>query len=107
MFQGFKETVFKNKLNQLLAQTDKSRTPPLTIVKSIAIITSEDISSKIDLQKEVEKILGARNVKIYSLRNFDKKDDFSYKHFTKKILIGVGSLLNLVFNVFWKHLSIY
>jgi hypothetical protein len=100
MFQGFKETVFKNKLNQLLAQTDKSRTPPLSIVKSIAIITSEDISSKIDLQKEVEKILGARNVKIYSLRNFDKKDDFSYKHFTKKDINWSGQFTEPSFQCF-------
>ena len=102
MFQGFKETVFKNKLNQLLAQTDKSRTPPLSIVKSIAIITSDDISSKIDLQKEVEKILGARNVKIYSLRNFDKKDDFSYKHFTKKDINWSGQFTEPIFQCFLK-----
>jgi hypothetical protein len=100
MFQGFKETVLKKKLNQLLAQTDKSRTPPLSIVKSIAIITSEDISSKIDLQKEVEKILGARNVKIYSLRNFDKKDDFSHKHFTKKDINWSGQFTEPSFQCF-------
>jgi len=100
MFQGFKETVFKNKLNQLLSQIDKSRTPPLTKVKSIAIITSVDISSKIDLQKEIEIILGARNVKIYSLRNFDKKDDFSYKHFTKKDINWSGQFTEPSFQGF-------
>ena len=100
MLQGFKETVFKNKLNQLLAQIDKSRTPPLTKVKSIAIITSEDILSKIDLQKEIEKTLGARNVKIYSLRNFDKKDDFSYKHFTKKDINWSGQFTEPSFQGF-------
>jgi hypothetical protein len=102
MLQAFKETVFKNKLNQLLAQIDKGRTPPLTIVKSIAIITSEDISSKIDLQKEIEKMLGARNVKIYSLRNFDKKDDLSYKHFTKKDINWSGQFTEPIFQCFLK-----
>ena len=102
MLQGFKETVFKNKLNRLLAQRDKSRTPPLTKVKTIAIITSEDISSKIDFQKEIEKMLGARNVKIYSLRKFNKKDAFSYKHFTKKEINWSGQFTEPSFQGFLK-----
>jgi len=84
MFQGFKEAVLKKKLNQLLSQTDNSRTPSSEKIKSIAIISNEDISSEIDLQKEIEIILEARNIKIYSLRKFNKSDEFSYKHFTKK-----------------------
>ena len=85
MFQGFKEAVLKKKLNQLLSQTDNSRTPSSEKIKSIAIISNEDISSEIDLQKEIEIILEARNIKIYSLRKFNKSDEFSYKHFTKKM----------------------
>ena len=84
MFQGFKEAVLKKKLNQLLSQADSSRTPSSEKIKSIAIISTEDISTEIDLQKEIEIILKARNIKIYSLRKFNKSDKFSYKHFTKK-----------------------
>lgn len=85
MFQGFKETVLKKKLNQLLSQSDNSRTPSSEKIKSIAIISTEDISAEIDLQKEIQIILEARNIKMYSLRAFNKSDEFSYKHFTKKM----------------------
>ena len=85
MFQGFKETVLKKKLNQLLSQTDNRRTPSLEKIKSIAIISTEDISSEMDLQKEIEIILESRNIRIYSLRKYTKSDEFSYKHFTKKM----------------------
>ena len=54
MFQGFKETVLKKKLNQLLSQSDNSRTPSSEKIKSIAIISTEDISAEIDLQKEIQ-----------------------------------------------------
>lgn len=84
MFQGFKEAVLKKKLNQLLSQADNSRTPSSEKIKSIAIISTEDISYEIDLKKEIEIILEARNIKIYSFRKFNKSDEFSYKHFTKK-----------------------
>ena len=63
MFQGFKETVLKKKLNQLLSQTDNRRTPSLEKIKSIAIISTEDISSEMDLQKEIEIILESRRIK--------------------------------------------
>ena len=61
MFQGFKETVLKKKLNQLLSQTDNRRTLSLEKIKSIAIISTEDISSEMDLQKEIEIILYVLN----------------------------------------------
>ena len=69
MFQGFKETVLKKKLNQLLSQTDNRRTPSLEKIKSIAIISTEDISSEMDLQKEIEIILESRNIRIYSYKS--------------------------------------
>ena len=90
MFQGFKETVLKKKLNQLLSQTDNRRTLSLEKIKSIAIISTEDISSEMDLQKEIEIILESRNIRIYSLRKYNKSDEFSYKHFTKKNVNWTG-----------------
>ncbi|MDB4048327.1 hypothetical protein N9494_03555 [Polaribacter sp.] len=100
MFQGFKETVLKKKLNQLLSLTDNGRTPSLEKIKSIAIISTEDISSEIDLQKEIEIILEARNIKIYSLRKFNKSDGFSYKHFTKKNVNWKGQFTEDSFKCF-------
>ena len=100
MFQGFKEAVLKKKLNQLLSQADSSRTPSSEKIKSIAIISNEDISTEIDLQKEIEIILKARNIKIYSLRKFNKSDKFSYKHFTKKNVNWKGQFTEENFKYF-------
>jgi hypothetical protein len=100
MFQGFKEAVLKKKLNQLLSQADSSRTPSSEKIKSIAIISNEDISTEIDLQKEIEIILKARNIKIYSLRKFNKSDKFSYKHFTKKNVNWKGQFTEENFKFF-------
>ena len=100
MFQGFKEAVLKKKLNQLLSQADSSRTPSSEKIKSIAIISNEDISTEIDLQKEIEIILKARNIKIYSLRKYNKSDEFSYKHFTKKNVNWKGQFTEESFKCF-------
>jgi hypothetical protein len=100
MFQGFKETVLKKKLNQLLSQTDNRRTPSLEKIKSIAIISTEDISSEMDLQKEIEIILESRNIRIYSLRKYTKSDEFSYKHFTKKNVNWTGQFTEESFKCF-------
>ena len=53
IFKGLKHTVLKNKFDTLLAQTEGCRTVPLHKIQSVGIITLEEISSKIDLQKEV------------------------------------------------------
>ena len=100
MFQGFKEAVLKKKLNQLLSQADSSCTPSSEKIKSIAIISNEDISTEIDLQKEIEIILKARNIKIYSLRKYNKSDEFSYKHFTKKNVNWKGQFTEESFKCF-------
>ena len=100
MFQGFKEAVLKKKLNKLLSQADSSRTPSSEKIKSIAIISNEDISTEIDLQKEIEIILKARNIKIYSLRKYNKSDEFSYKHFTKKNVNWKGQFTEESFKCF-------
>ena len=100
MFQGFKETVLKRKLNQLIAQIDKSRTPSSKIINSIAVIASADISSEVDLQKEIEKILKVKNIKIYSLRKFNKTDEFSHQHFTEKDINWSGNFTQENFKCF-------
>ena len=85
MFQGFKETVLKKKLNQLLSQTDNRRTPSLEKIKSIAIISTEDISSEMDLQKEIEIILESRNIRIYSYESIIKVMNFLISTSRKKM----------------------
>mgnify|MGYP006073747773 FL=1 len=100
IFKGLKHTVLKNKFDTLLAQTEGCRTVPLHKIQSVGIITLEEISSKIDLQKEVGAMLGVRNVKIYSLRKFSKTDEFSYKHFTEKDINWKGKFTQTSFQIF-------
>jgi hypothetical protein len=100
MFEGFKEIVLKKKLNQLLLQADNSRAPSSEKIKTIAIISTEDISAEVDVQKEIEIILKARNIKIYSLRKFNKSDVFSYQHFTNKNVTWKGKFTEENFKSF-------
>lgn len=100
IFQGFKETILKKKFNKLLSQIEVINVSPLKKIQTIGIITSEEITSKIDLQKEIEVLLGIRNVKIYSLRKFNKTDEISYKHFTNKDINWSGQFTQTNFKSF-------
>lgn len=100
IFKGLKEAVLKNKFETLLSQTEVFRTMPLHKIQSVGIITFEEISSKIDLQKEIGAILGTRNARIYSLRKFSKTDEFSYKHFTENDINWKGKFTQTSFQIF-------
>ena len=100
MFQGFKESILKKKLDKSLIQTPISRTSTLKKIQSVGIITSEEIASKINLQQEIETILGVKNSKIYSLRKFNKADEISYKHFTEKDINWSGQFTQTNFQSF-------
>jgi len=47
-----------------------------------------------------EIILESRNIRIYSLRKFNKTDEFSYKHFTKKNVNWTGQFTEESFKCF-------
>ena len=100
IFKGLKHTVLKNKFDALIAQSEVCRAMPSHKIQSVGIITFEEISSKIDLQKEIETILGVRNTKIYSLRKFSKTDEFSYKHFTENDINWKGKFTQTSFKIF-------
>lgn len=100
IFQGFKETILKKKLDKLQSQSEDSSATPLKKIRSIGIITSEEITSKIDLQKEIEVILEIKNAKIYSFRKFNKTDEISYKHFTEKDINWRGQFTQTNFKSF-------
>jgi hypothetical protein len=100
MFQGFKESILKRRLAKLLSQSEFNSASSLKKIKSIGIITSEEMITEVDLQKEIEILLQARNTRIYSLRNFDKTASFSYKHFTKKDINWNGQFVQDNFQCF-------
>jgi hypothetical protein len=100
IFQGFKETILKKKLNKVLSKSEHSSVSPLKKIQSVGIITSEEIASKIDLQQQIEAVLGVRNAKIYSLSKFKNTGDFSYKHFTGKDINWIGQFTQTNFQSF-------
>ncbi len=84
IFKGLKERVLKKKLDKLVSLKEETSASTLKKIQSVGILTTDEMSSKIDLQNTVASILGVKNVKIYSLRDFNKNDEVSYKHFTEK-----------------------
>ncbi|WP_299667672.1 hypothetical protein [uncultured Polaribacter sp.] len=100
MLQGFKETILKKKLEKLLSQNTDDKIISSKKIHSVGILTSEDITLKIDVQEEIETTLGIRNSKIYSFRKFSKIDDFSYKHFTDKEMSWNGKFTQTNFQSF-------
>ncbi|MCH3882542.1 MULTISPECIES: DUF6913 domain-containing protein [Tenacibaculum] len=100
MFNFFKkkETVLAKRLAKLQLETlvgSKSNK-----VKTVAIITTEEISQKYNLQSLVEKSLAIKNTKIYSFRKFDKQNEISTIHFSEKDLAKSGKVVDEDFNTF-------
>ncbi|APG64122.1 hypothetical protein LPB136_01515 [Tenacibaculum todarodis] len=93
-----KETVLANKLAELQLETIKSS--KRNKVKTVAIITTEEISQKYNLQNLVEKSLAIKNTKIYSFRKFDKQNEISLNHFSEKDIAKNGKIKDENFNVF-------
>jgi acetolactate synthase small subunit len=83
MFSKLKQYILKKKFNTSLLKFTKNRAVSQKEVLSIGILTTDKISSKIEIQNEVEKLLIVRNTKMASFREFDKLDAISYKHFSK------------------------
>ena len=83
-FSKLKESTLRKKTNKLTLRLDESRMISQKEIQSVGIVTLDQISSKIDIQSQVESVLGLRNTKMYSFKKFNKLDQASYKHFTEK-----------------------
>ena len=83
MFNKLKQSILKKKFNASLLKFIKNREVSQKEVLSVGILTTDEISSRIEIQKEVEKLLTVRNTKIASFREFNKLDAISYKHFSE------------------------
>ncbi|WP_236548039.1 DUF6913 domain-containing protein [Polaribacter septentrionalilitoris] len=87
---------FNKKLSNSKGQTVNSQ----KIIQSVGILTTDEISSKMDILKELETILGVRNVKMYSYRKFNKTDEESFKHFSEKNINWKGEYVQENFQSF-------
>lgn len=82
---------FQKKLNIAINNREISD----KIIVSVAILITEEISSIIDIQKEVEKKLNVRNCKIFKFRPFNKLNDVSFEHFSDKDVNWQGKIDNV------------
>ncbi|QNM86039.1 hypothetical protein H9W90_02675 [Polaribacter pectinis] len=83
MFAKLKQSILEKKFDASLLKFVQNRKTSQKEILSVGILTSEEISSKNDIQKEVETLLNVRNTKIISFRKFNKLDEVSFKHFSE------------------------
>jgi hypothetical protein len=81
----FKEQSLSKNFQKKLKAMPDGRTPTSKEIHSLAILTTDKISSELDLvngfKNNIESI---RNVHIYSFKKFKKTDAVTYKHFSEK-----------------------
>ncbi len=90
---SLKESILKKKFDKSLSKISETRAVLQKDIKSVGILTIDEISSKIDLQSKIESILGVRNSKIYSFKKFSKSDEVSFKHFSEKDINWKGNFI--------------
>ena len=95
-----KESRLKKKFDKSLSKLQDNRTVSQKEILTVGILTTETISSKIDLQSEIEAILDLRNSKMFSFKKFDKSDAVSYKHFSEKNINWKGKFIETTFQSF-------
>jgi hypothetical protein len=91
-FKGLKKSFIKKHFKKLLLKKEESRVVSQKTIKTVGIICSDEISKWISVKDEVEKLLGVRNTKIYSFKEFNKNDVVSYKHFSEKDFTWKGNI---------------
>ena len=69
-----KESRLRKKFEKMLVNLPDVAPTSSSVIKSVGILTTDEISSNIDFKKEIELVLGIRHSKIYSFRKFDKNN---------------------------------
>ncbi len=95
-----KKTFIKKNFKKLLLEKEESRIITDDEIKSVGIISVDEISNFIDLKKEVEQILNIQNVKIYNYRPHSRKNSVSFKHFSEKDFNWKGEIKQPNFKIF-------
>lgn len=95
-----KKTFIKKNFKKLLLEKEENRTIADGEIKSVSIISVDEISNFIDLKKEVEKTLHVKDIKIYSFRPHSRKNDVSFQHFSEKDFNWKGEIKQPNFKIF-------
>jgi acetolactate synthase small subunit len=67
----------------VLLEKENNRVVSQKEIKTVAILTTDEISNWVNVKEEVEKLFNIRNAKIYSFRPHKKNQEISYKHFSE------------------------
>jgi hypothetical protein len=93
MFYNFKRRFLEKKFDKNLSKFVKNRAISQKEIISIGVLTIDEISSKTDLQKELDTQLNTRNTKLMSFRRFNKLSDVSFYHFSEKDINWRGEFI--------------
>ena len=97
---NLKESRLRKKFDKMLLRLQENRIVSQKEILTVGILTTESVSSKIDVQSEIEAILGLKNSKIYSFKKFNKSDEVSFKHFSEKDINWKGEFIEPNFQSF-------
>ena len=103
MLKKLKQSSIKRNFNNLLLEKEAEKNISQDEILSVGIICDNEISGCIDVKKSVENILKPRNTKIYSFREYNRKDELSYHHFCEKDFNWKGAVIQPNFKVFIDH----
>ncbi len=91
---------FQKKLHKM----PEVRTPVSKEIHSVAVITTNTLSSELDIVNEIKSnFKSVRNVHIYAFRKFKKSDSISYKHFSENDFDRKGKVKDLSLESFLEN----
>ena len=93
----FKKYFLRRQFQKKLIENAVHRTVSQKEIKTVGIITTDEISKWVNVKEEVEKILNLKNVKIYSFRPQNKN---SNKYFSEKDFNWQGNIYKTDFKSF-------
>jgi hypothetical protein len=97
---NLKESRLRKKFDKIVLRLQENRIVSQKEILTVGILTTESVSSKIDIQSEIEAVLGLKNSKIYSFKKFNKSDEVSFKHFSEKDINWKGEFIEPNFQSF-------
>ena len=92
-FSMLKELILKKKFQKALVNLPEVTPISKDVIKTVGILTTDEISLNINLKKEIEVVFGLRHARIYSFKKFDKNDPISYKHFSERDINWQGEFI--------------
>jgi hypothetical protein len=96
LLKKMKQQFLSRKFRKELKKTPDARTPTLKRIHSIAILTTDDFFSELDLVNELKRhFKSVKNVHVYYFRKFQKTDVIEIPYFTEKDVNWQGKIKNV------------